>query len=142
MSLGEVATAVQLSCGRGVKKTHCFCCEYEKTDHISLVFWCILPAVSPICRAVLQILCGLQKEGYLLFSGRFFFPNVPPILPLHSDQMFEIQPDCYQVSDMLFSHGTKLSVEEGRRADLSMRVDQRCTSDRAFTALSPEGNPG
>lgn len=29
-----------------------------------------LPAVLPICRKVLRILCGLQKEGYLLFSGR------------------------------------------------------------------------
>lgn len=35
-----------------------------------------------------------------------------------------IQPDCYQVSDMLFSHGNKLSIEEGSRAELSMRVDQ------------------
>lgn len=108
---------MQLSCGSGVKKNPIVSIVHmKKLLHISL------PAVLPICRRVLLILCGLQK-GLSAVQWKVFFLKCSPILPLRSDQMFVIQPDCYQVSDMLFSHGNKLSIEEGGRAELSMRVD-------------------
>lgn len=109
---------MQLSCGSGVKKKNIVSIvQIKKLLHVVVFCQLCCPSAegsyrfSVVCR---KVCCSV--EG--------FFLKCSLILPLHSDQMFVIQPDCYQVSDMLFSHGNKLSIEEGRRAELSMRVDQ------------------